>query len=100
MVQVLLDRLVLNRPLGDAIGDTRFHYASATQPNMPAVFEAEQSFSFADAAAMRALGWDINLREEAGRGRAFGGLNAIELNADGTRTGYADPRRTNAAAGY
>ena len=30
----------------------------------------------------------------------FGGINAIELMPGGGYTGYADPRRTNAAAGY
>ena len=28
------------------------------------------------------------------------GINVIQLNADGSYTGYADPRRTNAAAGW
>lgn len=100
MLQVLLDRLVLDRPLGEAIGDTRFHFASSARPGLPVVFEAELSFTLGDAAAMRGYGWDINLSEDAGRGRNFGGLNAIELNADGSKTGFADPRRTNAAAGY
>ena len=35
-----------------------------------------------------------------GAGRYFGGMNAVEFNANGTLTGYADPRRTNVAAGY
>lgn len=32
----------------------------------------------------------------AGTGSKFGGINAIEFNADGSLTGLADPRRTNA----
>jgi gamma-glutamyltranspeptidase len=46
------------------------------------------------------LGWKVVLPEEAGRGRHFGGINAIEFNADGSLTGYADPRRTNVAVGW
>ena len=46
------------------------------------------------------LGWKVELPEAAGTGRYFGGINAIELNADGSYTGYADPRRTNAALCY
>jgi len=49
---------------------------------------------------LRALGWAVELREPAGTGASFGGLNVITLNPDGTKTGYADPRRTNAAVGY
>jgi gamma-glutamyltranspeptidase/glutathione hydrolase len=100
MLQVLLDRLVLNRPLAEAIGDTRVHYESAFKKGDEVTFEAEQSFPAADAAALRALGWKVVLPEAAGRGRHFGGINAIEFNSDGTLTGYADPRRTNVAVGY
>ena len=42
----------------------------------------------------------MELPEAAGPGRRFGGINVIELNTDGSYTGYADPRRTNAAVGY
>jgi gamma-glutamyltranspeptidase len=42
----------------------------------------------------------VNLPEAAGTGRYFGGVNAVEFNRDGTLSGYADPRRTNVAAGY
>ncbi len=98
--QALLDRLVLNRPLADAIGDTRFHFHSGWRPGDDEAFEAEQSFPADEAARLTALGWKVVLREPAGTGRHFGGINAIEVNADGSFTGYADPRRTNAAAGY
>jgi len=100
MLQGLLDRLALNRPLVEAIGDTRVHYVPAARAGEPATFEAERSFPAADAEALRKLGWKVVLPEEAGRGRHFGGLNAIEFNADGSLTGYADPRRTNAAVGW
>jgi gamma-glutamyltranspeptidase/glutathione hydrolase len=100
LLQVLLDRLVLNRPLADAIGDTRFHFDSPWRKGETEAFEAEQSFPDADAAAMRARGWRVVLLEAAGRGRAFGGVNAVEFNPNHTLTGYPDPRRTNAAAGW
>ncbi len=100
LLQVLLDRLAFNRPLADAIGDTRIHFAPRLRPEDPDTFEAEQSLPHPDAEAMRAAGWKVVLPERAGRGRHFGGVNAVEFNADGTVTGYADPRRTNAAVGY
>lgn len=100
MVQGLLDRLALDRPLAEAIGDTRVHYAAAGSRQESEAFEAERSLPAATVEALKAKGWRVNLPEEAGRGRHFGGLNAIELNADGTLTGYADPRRTNVAVGW
>ena len=63
-------------------------------------FEAERSLPQSVAEAMQARGWRVVLPEPAGRGRYFGGINAVEFNADGSLTGYADPRRTNAAVGW
>jgi gamma-glutamyltranspeptidase/glutathione hydrolase len=100
MLQVLIDRLALNRPLAEAIGDTRVHYTPPTVQNKEVTFEGEQSLSYELADSMRARGWRVVTPEESGRGRRFGGVNAIERNADGTWTGYADPRRTNVAVGY
>jgi gamma-glutamyltranspeptidase len=100
MLQALLDRLTLNRPLAEAIGDTRMHYVTPLNSNDSASIEAERSFPAADAEALVKMGWKVVLPEDAGRGRHFGGLNAIEINADGSLTGYADPRRTNAAVGW
>ena len=100
LLQVLLDYLALHRPLAEAIGDTRFHFMIPWKPDDVETFEAEQSFPAAQADAMRILGWKVSLSEAAGRGRKFSGVNAVEFNADGTLTGLADPRRTNAAAGY
>jgi gamma-glutamyltranspeptidase/glutathione hydrolase len=99
MLQALLDRLAFGRPLAAAIGDTRVHWDNnwRTQEESIAV---EQSCPAAEVQALRALGWKVELPEAAGTGRYFGGINAIEINADGTYTGYADPRRTNAAAGW
>lgn len=100
LLQVLLDRLVFNRPLAEAIGDTRIHFQSPLQGGGPDAVEAEQSLPAADAEALEKRGWNVVLREPAGTGHHFGGINAIEFNPDGTLSGYADPRRTNAAAGY
>ena len=100
LLQVLLDRLVFNRPLAEAIGDTRVHFNRDWRHNNAESFEAESSLPETEVAALRALGWPVELSEAAGTGKNFGGINAIELNADGSCTGYADPRRTNAAAGY
>ncbi len=100
LLQVLIDRLVFGRPLADAIGDTRVHYVAAVRKDESDSFEAEQSLPTDVAEHLRALGWKVILPEESGRGRHFGGINAIEVNTDGSLTGYADPRRTNVAAGY
>jgi gamma-glutamyltranspeptidase/glutathione hydrolase len=100
MLQVLLDYLVLHRRLSEAIGDARFHFMIPWKKGDIETFEAEQSFPAAQAELLRELGWKIDLSEPAGRGRRFGGINAVELNPDGSLTGYADPRRTNVAVGY
>ncbi len=100
LLQALLDRLVFNRSLADAIGDSRFHFDRNWRRDDEESIEAEQSFPANETEALRALGWKVNLTEPAGTGRIFGGINAIEFNPDGTLTGYADPRRTNAAVGY
>lgn len=100
MLQGLLDRLVLDRPLAEVIGDTRIHYAAATRSGEVEAFEAEESLPAAVADGLRRRGWRVVLPEVAGRGRHFGGLNAIEVAADGSLIGYADPRRTNVARGW
>ena len=100
LLQALLDRLALDRPLADAIGDTRIHWDSDWRHDGAESLEAEQSFPADELAALRQLGWKVKLPEVAGTGRHFGGINAIELNPAGGYIGYADPRRTNAAVGY
>lgn len=100
LLQALLDRLALDRPLAEAIGDTRVHFDRNWRKNDEETLEAERSLPAAEAEALRALGWKVDLVEAAGTGRNFGGFNAIELNPGGGYTGYADPRRTNAALGY
>jgi gamma-glutamyltranspeptidase/glutathione hydrolase len=99
MLQVLVDRLLFNRPLAEAIGDTRVHFVLPFRTAEVESFEAERSLPAATVEALRARGWKVELTEDAGRGRRFGGVNAIEFNRDGTMTGFADPRRTNAAVG-
>lgn len=100
LLQVLLDRLAFNRPLAEAIGDTRIHFSAPFRREDGEVFEAEQSFPHAESEALQARGWKVNLPEAAGAGHHFGGINAIEFNADGSYTGLADPRRTNVAVGF
>ena len=100
VLQGLVDMLVFNRPVAEAIGDTRLHWHNPLEKGKPDAIEAEKSLDPAVVAGLKALGWEVSLREPAGTGRHFGGLNVITLNPDGTRTGYADPRRTNAAIGH
>ena len=80
LLQALLDRLALNRPLAEAIGDTRVHF-DYNWRNHEESFEAERSFPAADAEVLRRLGWKVELTETAGTGRIFGGINAIELQS-------------------
>jgi gamma-glutamyltranspeptidase/glutathione hydrolase len=100
MLQVLLDYLVLHRRLGESIGDVRFHFVVPWRPGDVDTFEAELSFPAVTAGSLRAMGWKVDLSEPAGRGRHFGGINAVELAPDGLLTAFADPRRTNAVLGY
>lgn len=100
VLQGLLDYMNFKRPLAEAIGDTRLHWYNPFDQTKPDAVEAENSLPAPVVAGLRARGWDVRLAEAPGVGRHFGGLNAIEILPDGTRVGYADPRRTNAAAGY
>ncbi len=100
LLQVLYERLALGRPLAEAIGDTRVHFQAALRSSDQEALEAEQSLPAAVTSALKDLGWNVVLREPAGTGKHFGGVNAIEFHPDGSMTGYADPRRTNVAAGF
>lgn len=101
VAQVLLDHFAFRRSLEDAIGDTRLHLRSPYTDRDPNnVFEVEASLAPGVETGLEAMGWKVERMEAAGTGRQFGGLNAVSLNLDGTFTGYADPRRTNAAMGY
>lgn len=98
VTQILLDHLHLDRPLADAIGDTRVHWFQPLNAKDPATLESETSLPADVAQSLRDLGWPVDLREPPGTGRHFGGANALHLLPDGTWSGLADPRRTNAAA--
>lgn len=100
LLQVLLDRMAFDRPLAEAIGDTRVHYSSPWRPHEVEAFEAEQSLPHEVGQGLQSRGWNVVLPEPAGTGRHFGGINAVEIARDGTYTGIADSRRTNAAAAY
>ena len=100
VLQILLDHLWFARPISDAIEDTRIHWFKPLADGNPEAIEAETSLDAGVAEELRTLGWHVNLREDPGTGRHFGGINAVTLNPDGSRTGYADPRRTNAAIGH
>jgi len=100
VLQGLIDILVFERPVADAIGDTRLHWYNPLEKGKPDAIEAETSLGAAEVSGLKALGWDVVLREAPGTGRHFGGLNLIEIRPDRTLVGYADPRRTNAAMGY
>jgi len=100
LLQVLLDRLVLDRPLRDAIGDARVHFGSPGERGGALAIETEDSFSPDDLRILQGMGWQVEISETAGSGRRFGGVNAVEISPRGKLTGFADPRRTNAAAGY
>ncbi len=100
MLQALLDRIVLGRSFADAIGDTRVHWDNNWRRGDDETVEAERSLPQTEVAALRAFGWKVDLSESPGTGRRFGGINVIERHADGSYTGYADPRRTNAAVGF
>ncbi len=97
LLQALLDRLALARPLAEAIGDTRVHFDRNWRRDDEESIEAERSLPEAEVAALRRLGWKVELTEAPGTGRMFGGINAIEVHPGGGYTGYADPRRTNVA---
>jgi len=100
LLQALLDRLALDRPLAEAIGDTRVHYDRNWRRGDGESFQVEQPFPLEVSEGLRRRGWKVEVNESAGTGRTFGGINAIEFNEGGSYTGYADPRRTNAAIGY
>jgi gamma-glutamyltranspeptidase/glutathione hydrolase len=100
LLQALLDRLAFDRPLREAIGDTRVHFELNWRKDNQESLQAEASLPAADIATLSRLGWKVELAEPAGTGQIFGGINAIEVSAAGGYTGYADPRRTNAARGY
>jgi gamma-glutamyltranspeptidase/glutathione hydrolase len=99
LLQVLADHLLLGRALEDAIGDTRVQWVDVVGSRRNR-FESENTLPAEVIDALTALGWEVDAKRVPGGGSHFGGVNVITLNADGSRTGYADPRRTNAAIGH
>lgn len=98
VLQVLLDYLAFNRSVGEAIGDTRFHVVRpASADDARNKLEFEYSLPVPTAEALRQLGWNPRIEDDP---EHFGGVNAIEFLPGGVKRGWADPRRTNAAAGY
>ncbi len=100
MLQVVLDRVLWNRPLDDAIGDVRIHINPAWRNGDVDEIAIETGLDAATRTALGEAGWTVIEQEPAGTGLYFGGINAVEIAPDGTLTGFADPRRTNAAAGF
>lgn len=100
LLQVLLDRFEWHRPLAEAIGDARFHFKPRWKRGDTDLMETEVPLSPDVASALQEHGWTPKAFGPAGRGRHFAGLNAVEFETNGTLSGYADPRRTNAAVGY
>lgn len=98
MVQVLLDHLVLGRPLNEAIGDTRLHWFRSGDGSVPDTLESETSLPLDVELGLRSRGWKVDRREDPGTGRHFGGVNAIYFGPNGVWEGVADPRRSNAVA--
>jgi gamma-glutamyltranspeptidase/glutathione hydrolase len=99
LAQVLADHLLYGRQFADAMGDVRMNWTIQPQDKMQTV-EAEAALPKETAKELVRLGWKVETRWKPGASSHFGGVNAIELNADGSRTGYADPRRTNSAQGH
>ncbi len=96
-LQVLLDYMVFDADLADAIRRPRFHLRRPLRRDEPTnVFQMEAAGAPL-AAALREKGWEVEVNENA---ETFGGFCAIEILPDGTRVGVADLRRTNAARGY
>ncbi|WP_221030169.1 gamma-glutamyltransferase family protein [Actomonas aquatica] len=100
MLQVVLDRVLWQRPLTDAIGDVRVHINPAWRNNEVDEIAVETGLPATVRETLVDAGWKLDEHEPAGTGLYFGGINAIEIAPDGTLTGIADPRRTNAAAGF
>lgn len=99
LAQVLADHLLHGRAFADAMGDVRLNWTASASARTFTV-EAERALPDETAAALRRLGWKVETRWQPGASSHFGGINAVALHPDGSRTGYADPRRTNSAQGH
>lgn len=98
VTQILLDRLAYGRPFEQVIGAPRFHPATRPTRGKAPEFQTEKNTDAALANVLKAqYGWagDVD-----GATESFGGVTAVEVLPDGRLRGYADQRRSNAAAGY
>jgi gamma-glutamyltranspeptidase/glutathione hydrolase len=95
---VLLDRMAFGVPIGEAIIAPRVHLkrSYSDEPDS-ALIQLEEPLTVADSLALESEGWKLEVPANSGY---FGGITAIEIHEDGTLTGWADLRRTNAAAGF
>lgn len=97
IAQLLIDVLRFGRNLGEAIGDVRVHLVRPARASEPGnVFELEPTAAPELVAGLERFGWQARVVSDP---EHFGGVNAVELHADGLLC-WADPRRTNACAGY
>ncbi len=96
IAQVILDYTEFHRPLADAIGDSRIHILkTGKKPTL----ECETGLPASEIQLLKSYGWTVNLTEKIGTGELFGGVNAVEFLPDGSLTGVADLRRSNAVRG-
>jgi gamma-glutamyltranspeptidase/glutathione hydrolase len=95
---VLVDHLIFENSLGDAIAGPRVHLVRSwsAEPDSH-ILELEGELTENAREALLGLGWELRMVTDT---EFFGGMNAVEIEDDGTFTGWADFRRTNAAAGY
>lgn len=98
IVQVLVDRLLFGRSFDQAIGAPRFHPSVRPIKDRAPGFQTEKETDDALAETLKSrYGWTVAADEDT---ESFGGVNAIEMLPGGVLRGYADQRRSNAAAGY
>ncbi len=93
-VQVLADWMS-GQPFAAAVSAARWHPIRPRRSGDPAfLWDAEMGVGKTSPSALEALGWELGVQENP---EAFGGITAALKNPDGSWTGYADLRRTNAA---
>ncbi len=96
--KVLVETLHFNMDLGQSIGAPRFQLRRswAKEPDSNEL-QWEMPPPDSTLAALETMGWESTIVTDS---EYFGGVSAIEILEDGTFIGWADTRRTNAAAGY
>lgn len=98
MTQVLLDHLAFGQSVGQAILTPRFHLKrSYSKEPDSRLIQLEEALPERHWMALQGFGWQLEVPDDS---EYFGGVTAIERYEDGTLTGWADPRRTNFAAGF